>query len=411
MANAIGVVADLHFGRGGVKGVEQFAISFEEIVKDMISRKLTAVIIAGDVFHSQGWFTPGTFEILSDNFLKLKSAGIEVVIIPGNHDYTGAGTDSAVIPFRRIGVDVYTELTFALIGGWNLFLIPWIPKGGLKAADVNIAADGSDMVLQIHEKIIEPFYKENSQAFSDAALQYPSACIFHASLIGFSPCDTAGSIIGTDFLIDPKMFDDSHFKHVVGGHFHGRQFKKKFGYVGAPERFDFGERENPTGWLELQTGDRIFHEIERSRRYYQFEFEIDPNFPNQFGDDLDLEAELLDIGDAIKDSFVKLRPSLSRHVLLDKDAMEKPFYDMGVEKVTTDPVYTDVEQARSKDIRKEMPLLQQFEEWEKVNSEKAESGVMRALLEFENREQYPAEIAADFLAEAYEAIKDGVSDE
>lgn len=413
MSSVIGVTADLHFGRGGVKGVSQFEGSFREMIAGMVARKLAAVIFAGDVFHSEGWFTPGTFEILSDGFLKLKAAGIEVVIIPGNHDFDRTGTKSAVVPFRKIGVTVYTEPIFALHGGWNLMLIPWVPKVGLKAADVNIAADAQDMVYQVHEKIIQPFYDNSREQFIAAALQYPSACIFHASLIGFSPCDTAANIVGTDFLLDPKMFDIEHIMHVVGGHFHRRQFKDKFGYVGSLERNDFGERDNPTGWLELDHNKRLFHKIEKTRRYYQFDFKVtyQPEFePAIDYGDLDLEAELLGIGEGIKDSFVKLRPSLSRHAPLDRNELEKPFYEMGAEKVTIDPVYTDTEQLRAKDIRVKQPLLEQFSHWETANQEKSESGVLRALLEYEHREQYPEEIEPDYFDEAFKSLQ-GVSNE
>jgi len=408
MSRSIGVVADLHFGRDGVKGVSQFTVSFKEMVKSMIAAKLAAVVVAGDLFHSLGWFTPGTFDILSDGFLELQNAGIEVAIIPGNHDYTGAGTISAVTPFRKAGIPVYTDLTFATIGGWNLFLLPWIPKAGLKSADVNISADAQDMVAQIHDKIVLPFYASGIEKFKETARRLPSAAIFHASLIGFSPCDTAASIVGTDFLIDPAMFNQDCFQHVVGGHFHRRQFDGIFGYVGAPERFDFGERGNDTGWLELQEDKRVFHELSRSRRFYQFEFEIsnDPDISTAGQiDALDMETELLDIGNDIKDSYVKLRPTISRHLILDRDGIKAPFYEMGVAKVVVDPVYTDVEQLRSRDIKATMPLLDQFGEWEKANEELSESGELRKLLEFENIEQYPEAVEESHFTEAYKAMK------
>ena len=96
--NAIGITADLHMGRGGESGVKHQAKVFNEIIDGMIAARVSIAIFAGDIYNQYGWFTPDTFEILSDGFLKLRAAGIDVEIIPGNHDFDRSGLRSAVVP-------------------------------------------------------------------------------------------------------------------------------------------------------------------------------------------------------------------------------------------------------------------------------------------------------------------------
>lgn len=395
----IGVAADLHFGRGGWAGLNQYQTSFREMVAGMIAAGVDYAIFAGDLYQQFAWFNPRTFDMVADGFQELKDAGITVEIIPGNHDYDTTGAYSAVDPFRRMGITVHKEIYGNKYGNCWLTFIPWIPKIGLKAKEVNTALDAQDMAFEIHEKIVIPALENNFKSRALAGfVNQPSICIFHASLIGFSPCATAANIVGTDFMLDPAKVMQYGFNLMVGGHFHRTQSNKANNvmYVGSMERNDFGEKDNPTGWLELSIKDsgdiaKTYYKLETTQRYYEIG---DPNDPPPVGTSIE----------DMKGAFVKIRPHLSRHETLDREALAKDFYAAGALNVIIEPVYVDVEQARSADIRVDQSIAEQFECWAKENETKATDAV-KGLLKYENENSFPVEVEPSYFIDAVRRIE------
>lgn len=385
--NKIGLAADLHFVRGGARGLRQCEKTFREMIAGMLASELEWVIFAGDVFHQFGWFTPNTFEILASGIKDLQDAGTSVIMIPGNHDYDQSGEYSAVDPFGKLDVTIHKEITGYDFGDYWITFIPWIPKIGLKAKQVNTALDAQDMMFEIHEKIVLPALAADvEERRSCNCLDRIKLCIFHASLIGFSPCATAAGIVGTDFLLDPEKVLEFGFDYMIGGHFHRRHAgKMNAGYVGSMERNDFGEKDNPTGWLEID-GDIVggnwkFHNLENSQRFNEFEADLSGG-----------EAK-------IEGSIVKLKPHVSRYEVLNRAELAKPFYDKGAVNVVIEPIYTDVEQVRSKDIRADQTAQEQFDCWAAENPTKATDEI-KSLLKFENDNSYPEEIENTYFMEA-----------
>ena len=393
----IGIAADIHFGRGGWAGLNQYQKTFRELIAGMIAVGVDYAIFAGDTFQQFAWFNPRTFEIVAEGFQELRDAGIGVDVIPGNHDYDTTGAYSAVDPFNRMDVAVRKTISGNSYGNCWLTFIPWIPKIGLKAQEVNTALDAQDMAYEIHEKIVIPALEADKKhrtviGYDDKV----KICIFHASLVGFSPCATSANIVGTDFMLDPAKVMGFGFDLMVGGHFHRRQANKakNVWYVGSMERNDFGEKGNPTGWMELEIGEfgvgHAFHELELTQKYYEVG---DPDEPPPVGTSLE----------DMKGAFVKIRPHVSRHETLDREALSKEFYDAGALNVVIEPVYIDVEQTRSTDIKAEQSIAEQFECWAKENEAKATDAV-KALLKYENDNSYPDSVETVYFIDAIRGI-------
>lgn len=81
-------VADVHLGYEQYHSEERagdFAGAFLEVIRDAISRKVGAVLIAGDLFHKRE-ISPKTLAQAAYGLRLLREEGIPAIVIEGNHD-------------------------------------------------------------------------------------------------------------------------------------------------------------------------------------------------------------------------------------------------------------------------------------------------------------------------------------
>jgi len=391
MNNSIGITADIHFGRGGSKGVERQKRVFNEIVDGWIEAQITRGIIAGDLFNQFGWFTPNTYTIISDALLRAKAAGISIDIIPGNHDMDQAGLFSAVEPFEKIGMNIYSTISQLNVEGWQITFVPWVTKSVFKSRVENRELNAQAVTVSLYEQVKGILEDGALYRTPDAGHQL---IIYHASLVKFSPCSTAANIVGTDFVLDMhEIMNDCGYETAVGGHFHKRQYMDGIYYVGAPERLDHSEAGNPCGWMEIFADKRepVWHELSTPRQFYTFDI-------GKCGDILPAAY-----GGIPKGAIIKLRPEFSHNDIIDREALMKPYLDAGAESVELDIQYTDEIAVRSSTIKADQSEKEQFEAWAEVNPEKA-SPELKKLLEFENENHYSNEVTDKFFEQAVKAV-------
>lgn len=379
----LGICADIHFGRGGAASIQQYAATFREMISQMIDADIKCAIFAGDIFHKYYEFTADTFNVVASGCQQLIESGCHVVMIPGSHDFAANGTKAAIEALRRIGVEVHMEITTLFWYKTAITFVPWIPKVGLKAAAINADLGANEMCQEIHEKIVIPKLQEG---ITEANKNYPDAfklCIFHASLIGFSPCDFAGDIIGTDFLLDPEQIIGLGYDMMIGGHFHRHEIKeingRKVCYVGSMERNNFTEADYSCGWMELSGGQFVRHELTSPQKFYEYEGVHDGG---GWHDDIGI--------DDFAGAFVKLKVRCSKHDNVDEDALRGPFMADGARDVKIERIYTDEIQVRAQ-IKADQSEAQQFDAWAAVNVDKAAG--LKDLDEVERLDGYNPEIS------------------
>lgn len=84
------------------------------------------VYVAGDVFHVRGSIAPSVLNPTLDLFREIKEMGIEVVIIPGNHDLEGKHTTrlgSSVTALEGAGCRIVNHAE--MLADRGVFMIPW----------------------------------------------------------------------------------------------------------------------------------------------------------------------------------------------------------------------------------------------------------------------------------------------
>lgn len=396
MATKLGICADLHFGRGGEVQVPQYRRSFNEMILQMIDAGIGALFVAGDTFDKYGWFTPDTVDILMAGFQRLqKELGCSIHIIQGSHDLYRDGVKSAISVFEKIGVYVHDEIEHLTVGyeEYRISLIPWITKVALKAADVNANYAGNEMCREIHNKIVMPSLKQNG-----VKPGHTNICIFHASLIGFSPTEFDAPIIGTDFLLDPAQIMPLGYDLMIGGHFHRRQSQGNVHYVGSMERNNFAEADYLTGWALIEGNIVTWKELTGPQQYIEYVGELGQDFHSEIGE--------IDFNNVA----VKLKISCSRHDDINEEGLRLPFINAGARLVKVEREYTDEVQVRT-DIRAEQSIEQQFKTWESVNPDMAQGGVLSFVDGLEGQNDYPANVSDNYFDGILEGIKNVAAEE
>jgi hypothetical protein len=84
------------------------------------------MVVAGDLFHVRGSIAPSVLNPTLDIFKAIVDMGIEVLIIPGNHDLEGKDSErvsSAVTALEGVGCRVIHETELIVEG--DMLLVPW----------------------------------------------------------------------------------------------------------------------------------------------------------------------------------------------------------------------------------------------------------------------------------------------
>jgi DNA repair exonuclease SbcCD nuclease subunit len=394
--NNIGITGDIHTGRGGEQGIKRTERVLNEIVDGWIEHQIKIGVIAGDLFDKYINFGEYTYDVVSGILERAIKVGIEMHVFQGSHDIKSDGIRSAVNPLRHIGAHVHNKICCPIChDGWEITFVPWITKVLMKSSAESITDNAQTVVKNIHEYVMSELAKLSSLA--DNKLN--RLLITHASFVGFSPCSTAASIIGTDFVLDPEMIQKLGYRTIVSGHFHKRDIHESENgiiiYPGAPERLNFGEADNPCGWLELspeKDSKPIFHELSSPRKFYTFEVS-----------DPDIKPEAY--GGHFEGAQIKLRPSISHADSIDYEIIKRPYIEAGAksEDIIIDPVYTDEVATRSQEIKANQTENEQLKHFANENPDKIDDQDMK-LYELERVAGFTETVDAEFIEKAIKEI-------
>ncbi len=203
------------------------------------------VLVAGDIYdRSQP--AEDAVGVLDQGLDGLRTAGAEVVLVPGNHDSA-----------RRLGFGSARQA----LGGVHVFAddqhppVPWVfGHGDSRVAIVAVpfldpyavpapgpATDGSPRA-RTHEHVLADAV-DQARALLDPDDPMPSICVAHAYVSGCEESDSERvlSIGGTD-RVDPSVF--AGFDYVALGHLHRPQRVAKddtVAYSGSPLPYSFSE--------------------------------------------------------------------------------------------------------------------------------------------------------------------------
>ncbi len=256
-------LADLHIGienygridpRTGMHTrLHDFLARLDEAIDLALAEGVHLVIIAGDIYKSRQP-NPTHQREFARRIRRLRSAGIPVYIITGNHDISPAmGRAHAIEIFDTLaieGVTVAERPTRHTIetaaGAVQIIAVPWITAHSLLTRDEMRQLSFSQIDDELRRRIVQ--YVRDAAEKLDPAL--PAVLVAHLSVDGAIAGAERSLTLGSDLTLSRSSIAHPQIDYVALGHIHRHQCLVEHPpmvYAGSIERVDFGERNEDKG--------------------------------------------------------------------------------------------------------------------------------------------------------------------
>ena len=238
-------VAFLNDTHCGVRNSSDIFLDYQEQFYDeiffpyLIENNIKRIVHLGDAFDNRKFINFKALHRYRKHFLaKLRTHGMHMDIIPGNHDTFYKNTNELNALKELLGhymgeVTIHMEPTVLNLDGFNFALLPWIAP-------------------------------ENE----DRSLEFVKSCKAdwlggHLELSGFEVLKGMLSPHG----MDPKLF--SRFEKVLSGHFHTKSEKDNIMYLGSQMEFTWSDAHDPKFFHVLDTETRLIEAIRNPINIYE----------------------------------------------------------------------------------------------------------------------------------------------
>ncbi|MCC6177111.1 MAG: exonuclease SbcCD subunit D [Chloroflexi bacterium] len=266
-------LADVHIGMenygridpetGLSTRLQDFLNTLDEAVDYAIAEQVDAAVVAGDVYKSRDP-SPTHQRAFARRVLRLTRAGIEVVLVPGNHDTPAAsGRATSVDIFRELelpSVTVTRRIDVVRIetrsGPLQVVSLPWMTRSTLLARD--------EYKNKPLDELLALMVQLTSGRLNDIASQLdpsiPTALVGHAHVFGARVGAERLLTLGADPMLNVSMLDLPNVDYIALGHIHKHQAvatgRTPAVYAGSINRVDFSEEHEDKGFvtIELQKG-------------------------------------------------------------------------------------------------------------------------------------------------------------
>lgn len=230
----VAIITDTHFGaRSDSIPFDNFFESFynDSFFPEIEKQGVKTIIHLGDIFDRRKYINFNTLASCKKYFFdEARRRGIDIHLIPGNHDTYFKNTNEVNSPNLLLAeydnIILYQDPTEVKFGNTNILLMPWI-------CSENYAASKDAL--------------ENADA---------TICFGHFELAGFQMYKGVRNEHG----MDPKIFNQ--FDLVCSGHFHHRDRSGNIFYLGNPYEITWSDYDDPRGFhiMETETVDFTFYE-------------------------------------------------------------------------------------------------------------------------------------------------------
>ena len=239
----VALVTDTHFGaRSDSLAFDAYFAKFydEFFFPQLVEQDIKTICHLGDVFDRRKYINFNTLQSCKRYFFdKASSLGIDVHMIPGNHDTYFKNTNDVNSPNLLLGgydnVTLYQEATEIMLDREKVLFLPWIC--GENYDETIKAIQGTDA----------------------------KTCFGHFEFVGYDMLPGMPNLHGMD-PSSVNMFD-----LVVSGHFHHRHSRGNITYMGNPYEITWSDYNDPRGFAVFDTVKRdltysdnpfrLFHKI------------------------------------------------------------------------------------------------------------------------------------------------------
>jgi len=273
-------VSDIHFGSGEGHGrlnpstglnvrFEDFAGALAKVVDYCIDQSVNVFLFSGDAYRNAS--PEPIYQMMFARELKrLSDAGIECVLLVGNHDQILKSTashamsvfQSLEVPRLRIIDRPMKILVDTTSGACQLIGLPYVTRHQLMTLESYGALSPAQLDRQIIARIDDLLKGLYDQL--DPAL--PSVVTAHMTVDRAVAGIEQELLVGYTLTFPADIFIDKRIDYVALGHVHKHQIIRDQSpaivYAGSLERVDFGEQAEDKGFVHVR--------LERNRTTYQF---------------------------------------------------------------------------------------------------------------------------------------------
>jgi len=272
--------ADLHLGielhgspdptTGLSSRVQDFLRAFDAVIDYAVSERVDAVLFAGDAFKNRDP-NPTLQRAFAERIRRLTEAAIPTVLLVGNHDLPIAQSRATPMDIYQAlgipGIYVARDIRCLLIplreGQLQVVTLPWIPLNRSLANDEIRSLDREEIERRFRLAVslgVQEALKELDPAI-------PAVFLGHLSLEGAKVGGERSIMLGLDpfFSTVELGLHDSPLDYVALGHIHRHQVvagRPPVVYAGSLERVDFGEEDEPKGFMVVEIGPGRYPERE-----------------------------------------------------------------------------------------------------------------------------------------------------
>ena len=259
--------------------VLDFLGALDTIIDAAMQEKVDMVIFAGDAYRDR---TPApTYQReWGKRIMRLSSAGIQTLLVVGNHDISpAAGRAHTLQEFETLQVpNVHVISKPCLLGPEDLnglpvqvIGIPWVNRSGLAAA---LAGDGEE-TLDVTADLESALTGIIEEFINNLDVELPAILTAHVTVQGAKYSSERSVMLGRDFTLAGSLVRDPRLDYVALGHIHQFQDLNEGAqppviYPGSIERVDFGERNDKKTYViaEMEKGDTKYKEHELHGRNF-----------------------------------------------------------------------------------------------------------------------------------------------
>lgn len=335
-------LADIHMGSGLAYGsinpatgintrLEDFAATLAHCMDRAIADPVDLVLFGGDAFPDA---TPPPLhqDLFAAQFRRLALAGIPTVLLVGNHDQYGqADAGSSLSIYRTLGVEGFvvgdrlqTVTLQTRRGAVQVTTLPWLTpstflaKSELADSSLNPTQDWSrDLQAQLLQRLQVAL--EGEARHLDPSI--PAVLLAHCMVDVARYGSERHLAVGKGFTVPLALLAHRAYQYVALGHVHKHQVlcqQPLMIYPGSPERVDFGEEDEPKGFVLAEvscTGSCYEFVPLPARRFCTLRIDLTGE-----SNDLGLQAKLLhkiettQIAGAIVRLIYRIRPAQAEYI-------------------------------------------------------------------------------------------------
>src|SRR5437879_5684661 len=293
--------------------LHDFLASLDQAVEGAIASSVDLVVFAGDIYKTRDP-TPTHQREFARRIHRLTAAGIQVMLVAGNHDIPlSAGRATSVDIFRALEVasvtvarTLGTHLIQTRSGPVQVLAFPWAVRS-LVLAQPEFK---NHTIAELNQAMID-LTRGKLRAEAEALdPQLPSVIVGHAHLFGAKIGAERLLTMGSDPMYDLQTFDVPGIDFVALGHIHKHQAlsyaRPQVVYSGSIDRVDFGEQNEDKGWVLVQIPEKGKAEWEfrkvSARPFLTIEASVESDNATE-----DVVRAIARVADQLADAVVRVR--------------------------------------------------------------------------------------------------------